>query len=207
MNENSKKYIIRAILITGAIISIISLYLLITLQNPARTSVSKRDNIEDIQIGGNFELIDHHGNIFNSERLKGKLSLVYFGFTYCPDICPTTLRKLSTVIETLSKYNISINPVFITVDPTRDTISVLKEYIGHFNPNFTALTGNEGQIRKVADLFKVYYAKAQESVNHSYMLDHSSFVYLLDKRSKYLKHFSMSDSAEQIIEFIRVNGG
>ncbi|CAF3764762.1 unnamed protein product [Rotaria magnacalcarata] len=110
---------------------------------------------ENVPIGGKFDLIDQDGNKFNSKQMNGHLSLVYFGFTYCPDICPTTLNKLSNVISTLEKYKIDIMPIFITIDPKRDTSLLLKEYLGHFYPKFIGLTGSEEDLKYVADLYKV----------------------------------------------------
>jgi protein SCO1/2 len=139
--------------------------------------------------------------------LHGKLSLIYFGFTYCPDICPTSLQKLSAVIQTLDKYQIDVTPVFITIDPSRDTPALLKEYLGHFHAKFIGLTGTEEQIREVADLFKVFYARAKDAAatKGNYMLDHSSFIYLMDKNGRYMKHFYMSTTEEEMIEYIRIN--
>lgn len=204
--NNSSKMILRITIILGLAIAIISLYLLITTQNDSRPMAGQGSPIQDdVKIGGDFELIDQDGNPYNSKSLKGKLSLIYFGFTYCPDICPTSLQKLTQVLNALDKYNIDVNALFITVDPERDTSKVLKEYTSHFHKKFAALTGSVEQIRKVADQFKVYYAKAPNAANGHYMLDHSSFVYLLDKDGKYLKHFYLNSTADEVIEFIRVN--
>jgi protein SCO1 len=206
MNNSSSKMIIRITVIFGLAIAIISLYLLITMQAEVRPIAGQGSPItDDVKIGGQFNLTDQDGKPFSSKNLNGKLSLIYFGFTYCPDICPTSLQKLTKVLNAFDKYNIDVNAVFITVDPDRDTASVLKEYISHFHRKFIALTGSNDQIRQVADQFKVYYAKAPNSVSDHYMLDHSSFVYLLDKNGKYLKHFYLNSTSDEIIEFIRVN--
>lgn len=193
------------IIIIGAAISIVSLYLLLLNPIPKKPEAGKT-NIEsaDTTLGGNFELTDQNGQLFNSNRLKGKFSVIYFGFTYCPDICPTTLQKLTDVIETLDKYKIDVTPVFITIDPQRDKPELLKEYLGHFHPKFIGLSGTEEQIKKVADLFKVYYAEATTGDKEHYMMDHSSFVYLMDKKGHYLKLFYLDSSAKEIIEFIRI---
>lgn len=159
------------------------------------------------KIGGDFTLTDHNGNIFSSDSMKGKISLIYFGFTFCPDICPTSLQKLTTVVTTLDKYQISILPIFITVDPTRDTSKILKEYLEHFSPRFLGLTGSEQEINYVANLYKVFFTKAENTHTrdlHEYMIDHSSFIYIMDKNGQYLKHFYMSTEAEEIINFIRI---
>lgn len=191
----------------GLLIGVISLYLLLSIETPKKPLAGKGDNNEqNIEIGGDFELIDQEGKIFNSKSLNGKLSLIYFGFTYCPDICPTSIQKITEVIKVLEKYKIDITPVFITIDPERDTAAMLKEYLKHFNDKFIGLTGTPQQIKKVADKFKVYYAKVDMGPNHggSYMLDHSSFVYLIDEEGKYIQHFYLNSKQEEIIEYVRV---
>jgi protein SCO1 len=210
MNQNSSvKPIIRIIVVISLAIAIIALYVLFTVQSPIKPLAGQGSTITgDTDIGGDFELIDQNMQKFNSNLLHGKLSLIYFGFTYCPDVCPTSLYKISNIIETLDKYRINVQPVFITIDPERDTIPVLKEYLSHFNHKFIGLTGTKDQIREAAGKFKVYFARA-ESNNadpNNYMLNHSSFIYLIDKNGKYLKHFYIDTSPEDIIEFIRVNG-
>lgn len=205
-----KKIISRAtkvVIFLSLIIAAFSVYILLFIELPDKPLSGQGCGInENVPIGGGFILTDQDDNKFNSDRLQGKLSLIYFGFTYCPDICPTSLQKLSTVIQTLDKYQIDVNPVFITLDPARDTPALLKEYLVHFHPKFIGLTGSEEQIKEVADLFKVFYARAGDPhSNGNYMLDHSSFVYLMDKNGKYMKHFYMSTTEEEILEFIRIN--
>ena len=205
--QDLTKYIIRVVLILGAVIAIIAIYLLVAIQTPKKPLTGQGSNInEDVQIGGSFELVDQNGEVLNSDSLKGRPSLIYFGFTYCPDVCPTSLQKLTQVMNTLDKYRINVTPVFITIDPQRDTSKVLKEYLQHFYPKFIGLTGSDKQIKQVADKFKVYYARAQNpNYQNNYMIDHSSFIYLMDKNGKYLKHFYLKTPPEEIIEYIRVN--
>lgn len=197
------------VIILSIIIAVVSVYILIAIELPKKPLAGQGGNVnENALIGGNFTLTDHNGDVFHSDQLKGKLSLVYFGFTYCPDICPTSLNKLSEVLRTLDQYGIDVNPIFISVDPNRDTSALLKEYLSHFHPKFIGLTGSEDEIKQVADLYKVYYAISEDNTNKdnkNYMLDHSSFVYLMDKNGKYMKHFYMNTPAEEIIEFIRIN--
>lgn len=198
----------KAIIILSIIIAAISVYMLLAFELPDKPLAGQGGAQENPTIGGDFVLTDHHGNQFNSDQLKGQLSLVYFGFTYCPDICPSTLQKLAKVMDTLDKYQINLTPVFVTVDPQRDKINVLKEYLGHFNNKLIGLTGTPEEIKLAADEFKVFYAKADTDENASgngYMVDHSSFIYLMDKDFKYMKHFSMGNSAEEIIEYIRTH--
>ena len=206
--ENNSSKLSKIIIALSAIIAAISLYILIMVELPDKPLAGQGGAPNDaVLIGGDFILTDYNGNEFSSELMKGKLSLVYFGFTFCPDICPTSLQKLTNVLTTLDKYQIDVLPIFITVDPSRDTKELLKEYLGHFHPKFIGLTGNEKEISKVADLYKVFYAKAEGAgeAGDKYMLDHSSFVYLMDKNGKYLKHFYMATTAEEIVEFIRIH--
>jgi protein SCO1 len=196
----------KVIIIMSVIIAAISLYLLLAIElpNKPRAGEGGGDELSKL-IGGDFTLTDYIGNEFNSNQLKGKLSLVYFGFTYCPDICPTSMQKISSIIDTLDKYQIEVIPVFITIDPARDTQQILREYLGHFNKKIIGLTGSDDQIKFVADKFKVYYAKANDGNNTDYMMDHSSFLYLMDKDFKYKKHFYLKSTPEEIIEYIRIN--
>lgn len=209
MNDNNaSKKVAKIIIILSIIIAAISMYILIAIELPTKPLAGQGGALEeDVQIGGSFILTDHNGNEFNSDTMNGKLSLVYFGFTFCPDICPTSLQKLTQVLSTLDKYQIDVLPIFITVDPSRDTPELLKEYLGHFHEKFIGLTGSEEQIEEVADLYKIFYSVAEGATTEDgkYMLDHSSFVYLMDKRGKYMKHFYMSSTPDEIIEYIRIN--
>lgn len=207
--EPKLNIMIRVIIVVSAVILIGSVYMLVYFKTPTKSLATEvnQSQTDDAAIGGAFELVDHNGNMFNSSMLNGQMSLIYFGFTYCPDICPTMLYKLTEVTNILDKYNISIVPVFITIDPNRDNESTLKRYLANFHSKFIGLTGSSEQIKSVADKFKVYYARSNTTnSNHDhYMLDHSSFVYLLDKNGKYIKHFHLTSTPEEIIEFIRIN--
>ena len=206
--ENNSSKLSKIIIALSVVIAGISLYILIAIELPDKTLAGQGGAPNnEVLIGGDFTLTDHNGNEFSSDMMKGKMSLVYFGFTFCPDICPTSLQKLTNVLTTLDKYQIDVLPILITVDPSRDTKELLKEYLGHFHPKFLGLTGTEKDINKVAGLYKVFYAKAEgaDEAGDKYMIDHSSFVYLMDKNGKYLKHFYMTTKAEEIIDFIRIH--
>lgn len=199
----------RIIIILSLIIAAVSVYILFSFDLSDKP-LAGRGGIDQESaagsIGGDFELTDYNGDKFSSDKLKGNFSLIYFGFTYCPDICPSSLEKIAKVMEVLEKYHIKVTPVFITVDPERDSIKLLKEYLGHFNNKIMGLTGTPDEIRKVAEKFKVYYAKSEGGNSDSnYMIDHSSLLYLMDKDFKYKKHFYLDTTAEEIIESIRIN--
>ena len=203
MPKNKSSIIIKVVIIIGLLISVVSLYLLLLVKTPQKPLAGEGEIQNMAQIGGDFTLTDQDGTEFSSERLKGNFSLIYFGFTYCPDICPTSLHKISEVMSTLDKYKIHVTPIFITIDPERDTPSLLKEYLQHFHPKYIALTGTKNQIKDVTEKFKVFFAKV-EAGDNNYMIDHSSFVYLMDKNGNYVKHFYLNTPPQEIVDFIRV---
>lgn len=202
LKKTCSNYIIKPIMILGIMITTISLYLLLSIDVPTKPLIGREEGGGGAQIGGGFKLIDQNNNHFDGDSLKGKLTLIYFGFTYCPDTCSTLLDKITEVFQTLDKYKIPANFVFITIDPQRDTPTILKNYLQHFNPNFIGLTGSEEQIRKVADKFRVYYVKIGEG--DEYMMDHNSFIYLINAKGEYIKHFYLNSSPAEIVEFVRV---
>jgi len=209
-NQRTSSKVTKIIIVLSIVIAALSAYILLNFELAEKPRAGQGGVIsENVPIGGDFTLTDHNGNEFNSkEMLSGKLTLVYFGFTYCPDICPASLQKLTNVLETLDKYQIDVQSIFITIDPSRDSQALLKEYLGHFHHKFIGLTGSEGAIKEVADLYKAFYAKAASAPDqdaNKYMMDHSSFVYLMGRDGKYMKHFYMSSTPEEIIEYIRIN--
>ena len=130
-----------------------------------------------------FELRDHNGNPVNENTLKGQASLVFFGFTFCPDICPTTLAEISTWLTKLNALPDQLNAIFITVDPERDTSSVMRDYISNFDPLIQGWTGTQAQISKVATIFGIKYEK-QVLTDGDYTMNHSAGVYLFDATGK-----------------------
>jgi protein SCO1/2 len=205
------KTLIRTITVATIVIIIVATYSILMLTQPDKKLAGEDYLMQEAasgtaQIGGDFELTDHNGNSFDSKDYRGKLMLVYFGFTFCPDICPTAMQTMSEALNTLDKYNIDIKPVFITIDPARDDQESLKQFLSNFHPKITGLTGTEEEIRQVADKYKVFYA-IDESTKDSedYLLDHSSFFYLMDKQGNYLTHFGVQTSPEEMADAIRVN--
>ena len=150
-------------------------------------------------IGGPFALIDQNGRTLTSDSLKGKPTLIYFGYTYCPDVCPTSLLLMETAIEKLGQDAFKkVNLVFITVDPERDTPEMLKGYVGNFGPTFIGLTGSPEQVAAAARAYRVYYQKVPAKNGGPYLMDHSSIVYLLDRNGRFVTHFTHEAKAEAI---------
>ena len=143
----------------------------------------------NITLGGSFILTDQNGKIFDSSKVNLK-KLIYFGYTYCPDVCPFDLLKISKIFENNPNLKKEIKPIFITVDPERDTIKELKIFMENFDQSFIALTGTNEDIKKVLKKFKIY-VKINKSnpIDKDYLIDHSSLIFLLDKNDSYIKFF------------------
>ena len=177
---------------------------------PARTPAEIMDILmwNREPVGGPFELIDQTGRARTERDFRGQLMLVYFGFTWCPDVCPTDLQAIGLALDKLGADAVSVQPLFITIDPERDTSEHLAEYVKLFHPRLIGLTGSAGAIRKAADAYKVYYAKAplgKESPD--YTVDHTAFIYLMDRQGNYLGFFPPGTSADRIHEIIRPHLG
>ncbi len=150
-------------------------------------------------IGGPFQLVDQDGRPFSSDQLKGKPTLIYFGFTYCPDVCPTSLLLMETAVEKLGPDAAKkVNLVFITIDPERDTPALLKGYVPNFGAGIIGLTGTPQQIADVAKAYRVYFQKVPGKEGSPYLMDHSSIVYLLDRNGRFVTHFTHDAKAETI---------
>ncbi|ODQ63273.1 SCO1 protein [Nadsonia fulvescens var. elongata DSM 6958] len=138
-------------------------------------------------IGGSFNLIDQDGKSFTDKDLLGKFSLVYFGFSLCPDICPDELEKMAVFIDDVNKDGEVMKPVFITCDPARDSPEVLKEYLSEFHPDIVGLTGEYDEIKNVCKKYRVYFSTPPNmKPGQDYLVDHSIFFYLMDPEGKFL---------------------
>lgn len=140
-------------------------------------------------IGGPFILTDQHGVVRKDTDFNGQYRLVYFGFTYCPDICPMALLTITNALNRMGSAGDKITPIFITLDPERDTSSKLEIYVSNFHPRMVALTGTSEQIKAAADAYKIYFAKTAQEGSDSYTIDHSGFIYLMGPDGHYLAHF------------------
>jgi protein SCO1 len=151
--------------------------------------------IKTAAIGGPFRLIDQNGEPFSDQDLKGKSFLVFFGFTHCPDVCPTTLFDISEIMRNLGSDADRTAAVFITVDPERDTPAALKEYLSSFDPHVRALSGDPADIAAVAKAYRVYYRKVPLE-GGDYTMDHTAIVYLMDKQGQFVSPFNMRRTAD-----------
>ncbi len=147
-------------------------------------------------VGGPFTLVSQDGATVTQAALTGHPTLVFFGYTHCPDVCPTTLADISSVLKALGPGTSDSQPraLFITVDPERDTVPVLKEYLESFDPRITALTGTPEQVRRVESEYKVF-AKAVPDKDGTYSMDHTAMTYLMDKRGRFVGGFNLDRPA------------
>ena len=153
------------------------------------------------QIINNINLIDHTGRKFVSQTLKNQPSLIFFGFTHCPEVCPTTLSQLSEITNKLKTKIITTNIIFITLDPKRDTQEHLKDYISNFNENVIGITGNIINIKKLADNWGVFYETISSSKD-DYTLNHTATVFMLDKKGNYKGTISWGENENSIVQKI-----
>ena len=158
------------------------------------------------KIGGPFTLTDHTGTVRTEKDFHGKMMLIYFGYTYCPDVCPTALQIMSVALQNLGGKAETVTPVFITVDPERDTVKHLGDYVKNFHVRMVGLTGSAEQIKQAAKVYRVYYRKAKPASGDppkDYLMDHSSVVYLMDREGRYITHFTHRSPSEDIEAAIR----
>jgi cytochrome oxidase Cu insertion factor (SCO1/SenC/PrrC family) len=149
-------------------------------------------------IGGPFALIDQNGKRRTDADFRGKVLLVYFGFTYCPDVCPTDLQEIGLAVDRLGPAGDAVQPIFITVDPERDTPEHLKEYMAMFHRRFVGLTGDATALDAAARAYRVYYARVALEKS-DYTVDHSAFIYLMGRQGEYLGFFPPGTSAEILL--------
>jgi len=147
-------------------------------------------------IGGPFQLTDHDGKTVTDVSLRGKPTLIFFGYTHCPDVCPTALFDISEVLHAMGKDADRVNAYFVTVDPERDTPPIMKDYLSSFDPHLKGLSGDAEQTRKVIAAYRVY-AKKIPTADGDYSMDHTALVYLMDRDGKFVHPFNLKRTPEE----------
>lgn len=155
-------------------------------------------------IGGPFTLTDHMGRRRSDTEFRGKLMIVYFGYSYCPDVCPTDLMAITQALDSMGPLAARVQPVFITIDPERDTM-VLAEYVSAFHPSLVGLTGSPEEVRAVATSYKAFYAKVQGERRGEYSIDHAGVIYLIGSDGKYLGFLPPQTNPDRLAEVLRKN--
>lgn len=167
----------------------------------------KSKNIAGLtDIGGAFTLVDHTGKNVTEKDYANQYKLVFFGFTFCPAVCPTELQKMAVILDEIGPLSKNIAPLFITVDPERDTPDVMKQYVAQFHPQLIGLTGSQEQIDTVTKAFKAYASKVENEMMEGYMMDHSSFIYLTDHNNMVIDMYPAKDTAHDIAQKLKEKG-
>lgn len=153
-------------------------------------------------IGGPFELVSHQGKTITEQDFKGKPFLVFFGFTHCPDICPTTLFEISEILRAMGNDGDRVGVLFVTVDPERDTPDLMRDYLSSFDPRVVGGTGDAEAIRKVEKTYRAY-SKQIPLKEGGYTMDHSTVVYLMDREGRFVAPFNINRPPEQAAKDLR----
>ncbi len=156
-----------------------------------------------VELGGPFELVDQNGRTVTDADFRGQFMLIYFGYTYCPDFCPSELQNMAVALNRLDRTAAKVTPVFITIDPERDTVEAVKDYVPHFHDRMVGLTGSLAQVDAAAKQYRVYYAKAEDASASEYLMDHTTFVYLTGPDGKVLSVFRYGTPPEEMAAIIR----
>lgn len=155
-------------------------------------------------VGGPFTMTNQDGRQVTEKDFLGKYMLVFFGYTYCPDVCPTELQVMSAALDQMEPNAEKIQPVFVSIDPARDTPDVLKSYVANFSPRLVGLTGTPDQTAAMAKAYRVYYAKAGNNSSASdYLMDHSSIIYLMGPDGRFVKHMPYTTDAAKLAQELK----
>lgn len=181
---------------SAGLASVLAVVLLVLGLNPASGPLPKAP------IGGAFALIDQNRRPVTDQDLKGRPFLMFFGFTHCPEVCPTKLFEISEVLERLGPDSNKVGAFMVSLDPERDTPEILKDYLSSFNPQLVGLTGDDAAISAIARAYRVYYKKVPLD-GGDYTVDHSAAVYLMDKQGQFVGTFSLNRSPEEAAQDLR----
>ncbi len=190
------RYVVIAVTLAGLLVLATGGLLSLTLRDNPKGAAG---TLLASAIGGPFHLVDQNGKPFGDSDLKGKWHLVFFGYTHCPDTCPTALNEMALALDRLGEKRGAIGIVFITVDPERDTAEVLKSYVESFDAPIVALTGTAEAVKEAAKAYRVYYAKHPRE-DGGYDMDHSAVVYVMDPAGRFTATFTPDSTAQAIAE-------
>lgn len=191
----------RVLVLVLVLLAAVSAAIAAALVSRSERNTQRLAGIAEVPIGGPLDLVHHTGRRFSEAELAGKYRLVYFGYTYCPDMCPLGLLTMSEALDRLPpELAQKIQPIFVSVDPERDTPEILASYVASFHPRLVGLTGTVEEIEAVKRAWRVFARKSQEKRGEDYLVDHSTFTYFMGPDGRYLAHFSHGTSAEQMAE-------
>lgn len=183
------------------VIAILAVILVLLVAVGARMLVwsDSGDESGEAMIGGPFTLVNHDGKTVTDADYRGRFMLVFFGYTFCPDVCPTSLGVVASALDKLEPGDAArVVPIFVSVDPERDTPETMKDYVNAFHPSMVGLTGSQEQLAPVMKAYKVYAAKAAGGDPEHYTIDHSSILYLMGPDGRFVAHFTHSATADDV---------
>ena len=156
-----------------------------------------------VSVGGPFELVDARGAAVTDTTFRGRWMLIYFGYTFCPDVCPTELQTMAAALERLGPLAERVAPLFITIDPQRDTPTAVGEYVKLFDERIVGLSGSPERIAAAAKAYRVYFARARSKDTTDYLMDHSSFIYLVGPDGGFRALFRQGVAPQELADAIR----
>ena len=188
------------IVLAGAALGLVAAFLLLPQMRERMSALPQPTVSGKALVGGPFALVDGGGKRVTEQDYRGRYMLVFFGFTSCPDVCPAGLQLISAALEKIGPKADRVTPLFITLDPERDTPEKVASYVKNFNPRIVGLSGTPDDIAKVAKAYRVYYQKVptEGGTPGNYSLDHSSIIYLMDPNGEYVTHFTPTTTVEQL---------
>jgi len=202
---------LNAVVTAGCLGSVIGTYLYVKKLKSDELDKERKREIGKSKIGGPFNLIDHDGNPRSNKDFLGKWALIYFGFTHCPDVCPDEMEKMSALYDNIreskksEKYLGDIVPLFITVDPERDSAKAVKEYVHEFHPDIIGLTGSEEQIKEACKSYRVYFSAGPRDDEEDYIVDHTIIIYLVDPEGDFVDYYGQRKSAMEVTTSIKAH--
>jgi protein SCO1/2 len=189
MTSQAKRLILMLAAFAAGLAAVFAVILVLGGRGPVPTPAASA-------VGGPFQLTNQNGETVTDQNLKGRPFLVFFGFTHCPDVCPTTLFEVSEVLRAMGPDAQRVGALFVTVDPERDTAAALKDYLSSFHPALQGLTGDEAAIAAMVKAYRVY-AKKIPLENGDYTMDHTALVYLMDKEGRFVAPFNLKRTPEE----------
>jgi protein SCO1/2 len=196
MTERATRMLLIVAAFAAGLASVLAIVLFVVGRGPAPLVATAS------AVGGPFQLLDQNGKTISNEYLKGHPFLMFFGFTHCPDVCPTTLFEVSEVLKQLGPDGGGARALFVTVDPERDTPAVMKDYLLSFDPNLVGVTGSTDAIAKTLKAYRVY-SKKVPTEGGEYTMDHTALVYLMDKQGRFVAPFNLKRRPEEAAADLR----